>query len=444
MMGDATDDAKALLRADRKNYLVCGAFLPVVALFHCLVTRTLPVGLVVSQFAVGAIFGVIALSLGYRRMPSSILDSVAAVLAILGATVFVILSGGPDSPYFHVFAALPFLLAMFTPASLLPTLVGGAVTLGSVVVVDVLAGVPVRTIVLQLVGFVMLLGLALFGTRTYRRMVEAQRLAHQARLQALEQLAESERRRGDAARERAEVERLVMVGQLAAGVAHEVNNPLAYVKANLCFLEREVEDTQRPLDRDELRGVLAETQQGVLRIQQIVTDLKDFSRAGNGGDEARAVLEEAVLEATRLASVRLRERGEVSLALDPGLPAVRLEQRRVVQVLLNLLLNAADAVELADPTCLAHITVRAWQVEEGVRVEVDDNGPGIPQEVLSRLFEPFFTTKPPGRGTGLGLALCREYVSRAGGSLHAENRPGGGARFVLRLPAVGASAAALA
>jgi C4-dicarboxylate-specific signal transduction histidine kinase len=215
------------------------------------------------------------------------------------------------------------------------------------------------------------------------------------------------------------------------------------VKSNLAFLEREARGG-KSLDCEELCEVLSETRQGVLRIQQIVTDLKDFSRAGNGGDEARGVLEEAVLEAKRLASVRLRERGDVLLALDPGLPAVRLEQRRVVQVMLNLMLNAADAVELADPTCQAHITVRAWRVEEGVRVEVDDNGPGIPLEVLPRLFEPFFTTKPPGRGTGLGLALCREYVSRVGGSLHAENRPGGGARFVLRLPVAPASVTAMA
>jgi two-component system NtrC family sensor kinase len=444
MMVDPSDDAKALLRANRKNYIVCGAFLPAVVLVHCLVTRTLPVDLIVTQLGVGALFGLLSMGMGVGHIPMRFLDAVAGVLAILGATVLVHMSGGPDSPYFQVFAALPFLLATFTPATIVPTLAGGAVMLSAVVLVDVLAGVPPRTMVLQIIGFAMLVALALFGTRTYRRMAEAQRTAHQARLQALEQLAESERRRGDAERERAEVERLVMVGQLAAGVAHEVNNPLAYVKANLSFLEREVEDSQRALDREELRGVLSETRQGVLRIQQIVTDLKDFSRAGNGGDEARGVLEEAVLEAKRLASVRLRERGDVLLALDPGLPAVRLEQRRVVQVMLNLMLNAADAVELADPTCQAHITVRAWRVEEGVRVEVDDNGPGIPLEVLPRLFEPFFTTKPPGRGTGLGLALCREYVSRVGGSLHAENRPGGGARFVLRLPVAPASITAMA
>jgi C4-dicarboxylate-specific signal transduction histidine kinase len=107
-----------------------------------------------------------------------------------------------------------------------------------------------------------------------------------------------------------------------------------------------------------------------------------------------------------------------------------------VQVLLNLLLNAADAVAEAVPPRRADIVVRARAVEGGVRLEVEDNGPGIRPEVMPKLFEPFFTTKPPDKGTGLGLALCREYVSRAGGTLRAENRAEGGARFILEVPGV--------
>ncbi|HZI07101.1 MAG TPA: ATP-binding protein, partial [Archangium sp.] len=145
------------------------------------------------------------------------------------------------------------------------------------------------------------------------------------------------------------------------------------------------------------------------------------------------VAEDAIQEAKRLASVRLRGLGDLSLEVDPGLPRVRLGQRHLVQVLVNLLLNAADAVEEAVPPRRARIEVRARRVEGGVRVEVEDNGTGIPREALPRLFEPFFTTKPPGKGTGLGLALCHEYVCRAGGTLTAENRPEGGARFVLTL-----------
>jgi len=401
---------------------------------HCLVTRDIRVELVLTQLFSSACFGLLGVGVSAGYLPPRTTGVLAGLLGLTAATVFVLLTGGPQSPYSHVFAVLPFLLAMFTPDSRLPTLVVGVASLGAVALVDLLAGVPSFIMVPRMVGLVMLLLLALFGTRTYRRMGDAQHLAHVERLDMLERLAESERRRRHAERERAEVERLVLVGQLAAGVAHEVNNPLAYVKANLNYLEHEVRGEDLPQVREELLGVIAETQQGVLRIQQIVTDLRGFSRAGGSSEERGGVLEDALHEATRLASVRLRERGEVSLALDPGLPSVRLGQRHIVQVVLNLLLNAVDAVEMADSTCLAHIAVRAWRVEEGVRLEVDDNGPGIPPEVLPRLFEPFFTTKPPGKGTGLGLALCREFVSRSGGTLHAENRPGGGARFVLLLP----------
>ncbi|HEY0097005.1 MAG TPA: ATP-binding protein, partial [Archangium sp.] len=271
-----------------------------------------------------------------------------------------------------------------------------------------------------------------YGGRTYRRQREAERVAQEERLSALERLAESERLRLRAERERAEMERLVLVGQLVSGVAHEVNNPLAFVKSNLHYLERELLKEDGLPDKAELRELMAETRQGVLRIQQIVTDLRRFAREGDVAAE-QGWPAEAIEEARRMASVRLRSLGEVVVEVTPGLPEVRLGQRYLVQVLVNLLLNAADAVEEAVPARRARIEVRARRVEGGVRLEVEDNGAGIAPEVFPRLFEPFFTTKPPGKGNGLGLALCHEYVTRAGGSLTAENRPEGGARFVLTL-----------
>jgi signal transduction histidine kinase len=374
-------------------------------------------------------------------------------LVTLVATMAIIhMTGGPESPYFPMLTALPFAIATFSPDTRGPTILASGTMLVAVLVLDVMAGMALGKMVLQLSSFSMLGTVAIFGVKTYQRMREAEKsaqeerlVAQQERLVALERLAESERLRVRAERERAEVERLVLVGQLAAGVAHEVNNPLAFVKSNLGFLAQELRREGEPLDRAELWDVLSETQQGVLRIQQIVTDLRRFSRESDGGEAVEeGLVEDAMCEAKRLASVRLRGLGEVVLDVAPGLPAVRLGQRQLVQVLMNLLLNAADAVEMAVPARRAHIVVRALRVEGGVRLEVEDNGPGIPPEVLSRLFEPFFTTKPPGKGTGLGLALCREYVCRAGGMLHAENRAQGGARFVLVLPLVAAPASATA
>ncbi|WP_434386300.1 sensor histidine kinase [Melittangium boletus] len=426
--------SKALLRVKRRNYFVCALFLAAGLVVHCLVTRTVSPPLVIMQCLWGASYLLLGLGVGAGLFAPQATAVVAGFIALVGSAAFVTLTGGVRGPYFHAFAALPLLVAMFTPDARLPTLASGVSTMGAVALMGHWHEMPLTTVLPQVAGIGLFVGLALFSTRTYRRMGEAQRVAHREKLEMLERLAESERRRRHAERERAEVDRLVLVGQLAAGVAHEVNNPLAFVKANLNYLEHEVRGEELPRVRDELLQVISETQQGVLRIQQIVMDLRGFSRAGGPCEERGGALEVALPEATRMASVRLRERGEVSLALEPGLPLVRLGHRHIVQVVLNLLINAADAVEMCQTRCLAHIAVRAWRVEEGVRLEVDDNGPGIPADVLPRLFEPFFTTKPPGKGTGLGLALCREFVSRSGGTLHAENRPGGGARFVIVLP----------
>jgi C4-dicarboxylate-specific signal transduction histidine kinase len=426
---------RALIQVKQRNYLRCAGLL----------LGTLPLhGLLAGSFlslSTGVHLGWALGFLGLRWLLGAGWVSVrgagggAGLISLAPVAVLIHASGGLASPYFYFLAAIPLAIALFTPDSRVPTAVAVVGTLVALLLLLVVEGVRPQLLLLHLVNFSLMGGVALVGARMYGRIREAERTAQQERLVALEQLAESERRRVRAERERAEVERLVLVGQLAAGVAHEVNNPLAFVKSNLCFLEQEML-REGVLDRDETLDVLAETQQGVMRIQQIVADLRRFSREGAGSEE-EGVPEEAVGEAKRLASVRLRSLGEVALDVAVGLPRVRLGQRQLVQVLLNLLLNAADAVEAAAPSRRAHIVMRARAVEGGVRLEVEDNGSGLPEEVRARLFTPFFTTKPPGKGTGLGLALCHEYVTRVGGTLVAEDRPEGGARFSLTLPALG-------
>ncbi|QRN96348.1 histidine kinase [Archangium violaceum] len=456
-MTDDPSELQALRRVKRKSYFVCAAvFLGGVSL-HWVQLGTFVPALALLNVAWSASFVCIGLAVGAGWIPVRWSAVWGASVSLVVVTVYLHLTGGPSSIYFPMLCTLPLFTAMFSPNSRGPTWLASVATLGAVAVLDVLSGMSPRVMLVQLWGFSLLGVMAAYGARTYRRMREAEKaaqqemvvaqremlLAQREMLAALEQLAESERLRRRAEVERAEVERLVVVGQLASGVAHEVNNPLAFVKSNLCFIQQEVLREDGPLDRAELRDVLAETQEGVMRIQQIVKDLRRFSREGDGG-EAEGRPEAAMHEAQRLASVRLRGLGEVSLEIPPGLPAVRLGQRQLVQVLVNLLLNAADAVETAVPARRAHILMKAWRVEGGVRLEVEDNGPGIAPELLQRIFEPFFTTRPPGDGTGLGLALCREYVSRVGGSLVAENRAEGGARLVLVLPAVPALTSAAA
>ena len=442
-MSSASADAQALLHAQRRSYIHGALNLLLGVLFYCGVSGTWPPGLLAGELVLVVSLGALRWLVGVGWFTPTRVGLLGGVLGLVAATLLLVWSGGPISPYAHLFGAMPFMLALFTPGSSKPTLLSGGATLAVLSLVCWLSGMPPRQLVIQVFCSLVLLRVAYSGSRVYKQVLAAHGEAHEARSRVAEQLAESERLRSRAERERAEVERLVLVGQLAAGVVHEVNNPLAFVKANLGFLAHELDSEGPPLDREDLKSLIAETQQGVLRIQQIITDLKDLSRSGHLGEEQRGELGEALREAGRLASVRLGGDCQVDLRLEPELPAVRLGQRHMVQVMLNLLINAADAVEQALPPRRPHITVSARRVEADVRVLVEDNGPGIPAEVLPRLFEPFFTTKPPGKGTGLGLALCQEYIERAGGALHAENRAEGGARFVLRLPLAATSAPAL-
>jgi len=223
-------------------------------------------------------------------------------------------------------------------------------------------------------------------------------------------------------------ERLATVGQLAAGVAHEVGNPLGAITGYAELARSKHGDRGGPLD-DYLSRIATEA----ARIDAIVRGLLDFARP-SGFELAPVALGPALEAAARLARMQGRCREvAVALALAPDLPAVLADERRLVQVLLNLLLNAGDAMG-------GRGAVRVTGALEGaapgqVVVTVDDAGPGIPADHLPRVFDPFFTTKQPGEGTGLGLAVCHGIMESFGGSIEADAAPGGGARLRLRLRA---------
>jgi len=427
---------QAQLRVKRRIFFVSAGMILAIPLVRLLLSGTFVPTLALVQVLWGLSHALLGVCVGAGLLAPWLAGILAAMVCVPSVTAIIHFTGGPASPYFVSIVCAPLIIALFAPDSRLPTLVSLGGMLVAVVMLNVLAGVPSETYLSQTLVFGCVGTFGLYGGRTYRRLREAERVAQEQRLIALERLAESERLRLCAERQRSEVERLVLVGQLASGVAHEVNNPLAFVKSNLHYLERELLEEEGPPDKGELRELLNETREGVLRIQQIVADLRRFAREGDMGSEQGSPAE-AIEEAWRVASVRLRSLGEVVVDVAPGLPEVRLGQRYLVQVLVNLLMNAADAVEAAVPARRAHIGVRARRVEGGVRLEVEDNGAGITPEVLPRLFEPFFTTKPPGKGTGLGLALCQDYIARTGGTLTVENRPEGGARFVVTLKEAG-------
>ena len=260
----------------------------------------------------------------------------------------------------------------------------------------------------------------------------------------------------------AQSERLAAVGELAAGIAHEANNPVNFAGNALRELERRLLELREFADRlartdwrdreaalasamglaklaeeigfDELGGALEElvaiASEGIGRTQRLVGDLRDFAAPGEAAQTA-VDLRRGLESTAQLVGFSLRQaRIELRFELAPDLPTVEGDPRALNQVFLNLLRNAAEALEGQGGT----IWVCARGEGDGVRLEVRDDGPGIPPEEMAHIFEPFHTTKPAGAGTGLGLSISQRIVSDHGGSLEAHSTPGAGASFVIRLP----------
>jgi len=227
-------------------------------------------------------------------------------------------------------------------------------------------------------------------------------------------------------------DRMASVGTLAAGVAHEINNPLASVIANLDVAAREVADGEG-MQSDDLGDALRDAREGAERVRQIVRDLKVFSRPE---EERRGAVDvHRVLESTlRMAWNEIRHRAR--LTKDYGkIPHVEAAESRLGQVFLNLVVNAAQSIEEGNAE-LNEIRVRTSVDDRGrVLVTVTDSGSGIPEEVQARLFTPFFTTKPVGVGTGLGLSICHRIVTSLGGEISFTSEVGKGTEFRVSLPA---------
>jgi signal transduction histidine kinase len=227
-------------------------------------------------------------------------------------------------------------------------------------------------------------------------------------------------------------EKLATVGRLAAGVAHEVGNPLGAIGGYAALARERL--ARSPGDRD-LSDWLDRIEAETRRIDRIVRELLDFARPGAvalGPVDVAVAFESAV----RLARVQARFQGiEVELDLPADLPRVRGEEGRLAQLFLNLLLNAGDAMGGE-----GRVRVGARATARDVSIVVSDSGPGIPEADLPRVFDPFFTTKPPGEGTGLGLAVCHGIAESFDGEISVANGADGGAVFTLRLPSAAAGA----
>ncbi|HFB99016.1 MAG TPA: histidine kinase, partial [Bryobacterales bacterium] len=220
-----------------------------------------------------------------------------------------------------------------------------------------------------------------------------------------------------------QAEKLSSIGLLAAGVAHEVNTPLAVISTYAQMLARQISG-------DETKArMLEKIAKQTFRASEIVNSLLNFSRTSQT-EFGEVDLNRIIQETISLIEPQLRKAGiELELSLAADLPPIKGNAGRLQQVFLNLFLNARDAMEEG-----GKLRVRSFVSDGSVQVDVADTGKGIPPEILSRIYDPFFTTKPAKRGTGLGLSVTYGIVREHGGTIEVESLPGAGTCFHLDFP----------
>ena len=223
-------------------------------------------------------------------------------------------------------------------------------------------------------------------------------------------------------------DRMVAMGTLAAGVAHEINNPLTFVSGNLQRALSRLGDDE-DLERGELKQWLQSAAEGTERVERIVGDLNTFARDTEDDGLAPLEIEKVVATSISIVFSAIKHKARLVREHEPRVVVLG-DPTRLSQVLVNLLLNATQA--LPDDLSKNEIRISTFEEDGEVLIEVSDNGPGIPATILPRIFEPFFTTKPVGVGTGLGLSICKNLVERMGGVMEVETS-NQGTLFRLRL-----------
>lgn len=256
-------------------------------------------------------------------------------------------------------------------------------------------------------------------------------------------------------------EKMASIGQLAAGVAHEINNPIGYLNSNLGTLGQYLDDTRRVVESyeaalpdvadpakksaieqvkkdtdfqfvlEDIPKLLAESQEGIRRVRKIVQDLKDFAHTDDNEDWQWVDLRHSLARTLNIVHNELKYKAEIVQSFE-DIPEIRCLPGQLNQVFMNLLVNAAHAIDEH-----GQVRIATRQQDEHILVEISDTGCGMPPEVVGRIFEPFFTTKPVGKGTGLGLSISYGIVKKHGGRIEVDSTVGQGTTFRIVLPIAG-------
>jgi signal transduction histidine kinase len=247
-----------------------------------------------------------------------------------------------------------------------------------------------------------------------------------------------------------QAEKLAAIGQLAAGVAHEINNPIGYVYSNMHSLEGYLNDLFRLTDsietatsldsikqlrdsidydflKQDLKDLIAESSEGIDRVKTIIAAMKDFSHIGDDEFDF-ADVHKGINTTLKMVNNEVKYKAEIECDFG-DLPEIECIPSQINQVVMNFLINAAHAIE-----GFGKITLRTRQEDDWVWIEIEDNGHGISPDNIRRIFEPFFTTKPVGKGTGLGLSLSFNIIEKHHGRVDVDSTPGKGTRFRIWLP----------
>jgi two-component system NtrC family sensor kinase len=226
---------------------------------------------------------------------------------------------------------------------------------------------------------------------------------------------------------------LASLGELAAGIAHEINNPVAIMVEEAGWIEDLLEDEtfHESENLEEFKRALTQIRKQGIRARDITHKLLSFARRSDSRI-GQVDVNDLIQDVVSLSSQQAKYNNvEIKTSFQDALPAIRASQTELQQVLINLINNAIDAMDKQGGV----IDVKTWQSAPGkVKFSVHDNGPGIPQAILARVFDPFFTTKPVGKGTGLGLSICYGIINTMGGDIEVESRVGDGTCFEVSLP----------